>query len=555
MKSLFSGALLPIGMAVCGAALAQTAPTAGSLTQQIERERPLATARVAPDIRVEQAGAPAMPATAGQKIVVKALRITGAQLFSEAQLLAVTGWRGETALTLAELRAMASTMSAFYRKNGYFLAQAYLPAQDIRDGVVSFAVLEGRYGDVSLRNQSAVDDDVAKKLLVGLARGDAVAIGPLESRVLLLGDLPGVIVKSTLVPGASVGASDLIVDLLPGPRVSGSIDADNQGNRYTGANRLGASLQINNPSGAGDVISVRALTSAADMHYGRLAYQRPLGRATAGLAYSRMDYRLGQDFASLQASGVATIASLYGSYPLLRSRTSNLTAQLHLDDKRFRDRADAAGTRTDKDARVAIASLNGEARDEGGATSYTLSWNRGIVDIASAAARAADAATVRTDGRYNKLSLSATHLQQLSDSVALYGAVNGQVASKNLDAAEKMGLGGTGGVRAYPSGEAYGDQGYVLNLEARALLPVVAGVPGRLTVIGFVDHGSVMANKQPWTSGNNRRSLSGAGLGLTWAAFGRLALSASIASKLGNSPATSAPDTGRRIWVQAVTYF
>ena len=59
-------------------------------------------------------------------------------------------------------------------------------------------------------------------------------------------------------------------------------------------------------------------------------------------------------------------------------------------------------------------------------------------------------------------------LQGVTDTLSLYAAFNGQVASKNLDNSEKMGLGGPAGVRAYPTGEAYGDQGYILNLEARA---------------------------------------------------------------------------------------
>lgn len=557
MKLLFSGALLPMGLVACGVALAQTAPSAGSLNQQIEREQPRRSAETTPDIRIEQGGAPAVPAAAGQKILVKQIHIAGAQRYPEAALLALTGFGGQRELSLSDLRAMASKISDHYRKHGYFLAQAYLPAQDIRDGAVTIAVVEGRYGEVRLRNQAKLPDALVQGLFDGLRSGDTVAITPLEKRLLLLSDLPGVNVKSTLVPGASVGASDLIVDLMPGPRVTGYVDADNQGNRYTGANRLGTALQINNPTGSGDLVSVRALTSGAGTRYGRIAYQAQFGRARAGVAYSRMLYRLGQDFASLEASGVATITSIYGGYPLLRSRSHNLTGQLHLDDKTFHDRTDVTASLAVKKARVAMLSLNGDARDAfGGSNTYTLSWSSGELDIASAAALTADAATVGTDGRYDKLAFSAMRSQNLSDTWSLSATVSGQLASKNLDVSEKMGLGGGAGVRAYPSGEAYGDQGYVLNLEARALLPAFsASLPGRITMIGFIDHGSVMLNKNTWTAGDNRRTLSGAGIGLTWAAHNDFAVSVSIASKLGNAVATSAPDADRRFWLQGVKYF
>ena len=45
------------------------------------------------------------------------------------------------------------------------------------------------------------------------------------------------------------------------------------------------------------------------------SYQMMFGRATAGIAYSALKYKLGEEFASLRAHGTAEIASIYGSYP------------------------------------------------------------------------------------------------------------------------------------------------------------------------------------------------------------------------------------------------
>jgi hemolysin activation/secretion protein len=559
LKLTLATAVLPLGLLMHGAASAQTPPSAGSLNQQIEREQLPRPAQAAPEIRVEQGAAPATPAADHQKILVKIVRITGAQLYPEATLLAVAGFSAQRELTLTELRAIAAKIAGHYRKHGYFLAQAYLPAQDIKDGMVTIAVLEGKYGQVSLRNGSHLSDGMANGMLAGLHSGDTVAIAPLESRILSLSDIPGVNVKSTLAPGASVGASDLIVELTPGQRVTGSIDADNQGNRYTGTNRLGAALTINNPSGYGDLVNLRALTSDAGQHYGRAAYQAQIGRAKAGVAYSHMEYRLGKEFASLGAHGTASIASLYGSYPLIRSRIHNLNVLINLDAKTFRDRADAALTVADKSARVAMLTLSGDTRDsvgDGGLSTYALTWSTGSIDIKSPAVLAADAATVRSNGHYDKLILQMSRLQSVTETISLYAAVNGQFASKNLDASEKIGLGGVGGVRAYPSGEAYGDQGYLLTLEARMLQPKISDrVPGQMQVIGFIDTGSVTLNKNPWAVGPDRRTLSGAGIGVNWVDPSNFVVSATLARKLGNAVATSAPDASSRFWIQAVKYF
>lgn len=559
VKLTFATAVLPLSLLMHGAASAQTPPSAGSINQQIEREQLPRPTQAAPEIRVEQGTTPAAPAADQQKILVKAVRISGAQVYPEAVLLAVAGFSAQRELTLTELRAMAAKIAGHYRKHGYFLAQAYLPTQDIMDGLVTIAVLEGKYGQVSLRNGSNLSDDMANGMLAGLHSGDTIAIAPLESRILSLSDIPGVNVKSTLVPGASVGASDLIVELTPGQRVTGSIDADNHGNRYTGTNRLGAALTINNPSGYGDLVNLRALTSDAGLHYGRAAYQAQIGRAKAGVAYSHMEYRLGKEFASLRAHGTASIASLYGSYPLIRSRSHNLNALINLDAKTFRDRADAALILADKHARVAMLTLGGDTRDSvggGGLSTYALTWSTGSIDIKSPAVLAADAATVRSNGHYDKLTLQMSRLQSVTETISLYAAVNGQFASKNLDASEKIGLGGVGGVRAYPSGEAYGDKGYLLNLEARMLLPkILDHVPGRMQLIGFIDTGSVTLNKNAWAAGPNRRTLSGTGIGVNWVDPSNFVVSATWARKLGNAVATSAPDASSRFWIQAVKYF
>ena len=560
MNLLFSKATLPLGLVVCSVAFAQTPPSAGSLNQQIEREQaPRTPAKAIPELRIEQDAEPVAAAPDNQKILVRSLQITGAHVYPEAALLEVTGFSEDRELTLSDLRGMASKIARYYRMNGYLLAQAYLPAQDIKDGIVTIAVLEGHYGNVTVRNSTNLSDDLANGLLSGLNSSDAVSIAPLETSLLLLSDLPGVNVRSTLVPGASVGASDLIVDVTPGQRVTGVVDVDNGGNRYTGANRVGATVNLNNPTGHGDVATLRALTSGSDLNYARASYQTQIGRATTGIAYSAMRYRLGKEFDSLDAHGTAKIASVFGSLPLIRSRSNNLYAVINFDAKSFQDKVDSTATHVDKKARVAMASLTGDHRDGfggGGLSAYAFTWTTGQIDIDSAAALAIDAATVQSNGHYDKLAFNAMRLQRVTDTLSLYAAANGQLASKNLDTSEKLGLGGAYGVRAYPEGEAYADQGYLLNLEVRAWLPRLSErQSGQMQLIGFVDTGTVMLNKDPWAAGENRRTLSGAGIGLNWVDNDNFVVKAYYARKLGNATALSAPDKSGRFWVQAAKYF
>ena len=552
--------LLPLALlALSPNLLAQQIPGAGT---QLNQLTPTATPQKAePKIIIEEADkSQATPGAASVSVLVNDLKFAGAQVYSATELSAIARFSPGSQLTLAELKAMAARITEHYRRHGYFVARAYLPAQDISSHVVTIAISEGHYGKVTLRNQSHLSNGLVDGTLDGLDSGDVITIKPLEHRLLLLSDIPGVNVTSTLVPGSLPGTSDLIVDVVPGRRVTGQIDADNGGNPYTGEFRLGATVNFNNLLGHGDVASLRAVTSGPGLNYGRLAYQMRFGRATAGVAYSRLEYRLGKQFDVLGANGTAEVASVFDSLPLMRSRDSNLYVGLAYDDKTFEDRMDLFPS-ADRKARAGVAtvSLYGNHHDNfggGGMSAFFVSLSSGSLDIRTPAALAADAASARTNGSYGKLWFNASRVQRLSDSWSLYGGITGQLATKNLDPSEKFVLGGMDGARAYPQGEGLGDEGYLVDLEARYLLAGLSEhVPGQVQLLGFVDTGHVTINKNPWYAGPNGRSLSSVGVGVSWSEPGNFLVRAYYARKLGSEPAISAPDKSGRFWIQAIKYF
>lgn len=514
-----------------------------------------------PKVDIQHDSAPSPVATELDllKIVVKSLQVTGSRAFAEADLIALTGFQPGSALTLGELRGMALKITQYFQANGYPVAQAYLPAQNINDGAVTIAVIEGRYGKILVRNQTNIAGDVITDLMEGLSVGDTVRAEPLQSHLLLLSDLPGVKLNSTLVPGAAYGTTDLLVDVLPGRRVTGSMDADNAGNFYTGETNIGATISLNEPAGQGDVATLRLLTSGEGLNYFRASYQLQVGKMRVGAAYSSLEYTLGQDFESLLANGTAKTTSFYGNYPLIRSPNRNLYVGLSYDNKRFQDRMDSVGSVSDKTSRGLTASVSGDHRDNlggGGDNSYSLSLTSGTINILTAGTRAFDAAAAQSNGRFNKLGFRANRLQRVSNSLAIFAGIRGQFTSKNLDISEKMELGGMYGVRAYPEGEAFGDQGYLLTLEGRYQLPHGSlRLPGQMQLIGFVDVGSVKLNANPWTLEPNQRTLRALGGGLNWWVTSDFVLQAIYAHKLGTEPARSAPDASGRFWLRAVKFF
>lgn len=549
------GVLAASTLLISQIAWAQPVIDAGTQIRQIPPAP--APEKPAPEIGIQRSPVQPDDGPDGVSIRVNALKLTGQTVYSEAELVAASGFAAGADFNLRQLRKLAARISAYYNERGYFLAQAYLPPQDINTEAVTIAVIEGRYGKIDLNNRSKLRDGTARGVLSGLDSGDIVAIAPLERRLLLLSDIPGVVIRSTFSPGEAVGTSDLAVDIDPGRRVSGSVEADNGGNRFTGAIRFGGSVNVNNPTGHGDLLSVRALASTSGLAYGRAAYQTLLGKSTIGLAYSHVRYELGREFKSLDADGTADVASLYGSYPLIRSRRANLYAVGALDAKFFEDRIRSTATDTERRAQVLSLGLSGNHLDNvggGGSNTYSIGVSLGELDIRSAADRATDQATARSDGSYQKLQASVGREQNVAGPLSVYVAARGQLAANNLDSSEKMQLGGPYAVRAYPEGEAYGDQGYVATAEARVLLPPFA-LPGRLQLIGFVDVGAIRLAKNPWFTGPNTAHRSGVGAGLNWTAPDNFLAQTYYAHKLGGRPSALYNDGDGRFWFRIVKFF
>ena len=538
------------------AALAQQGTDAGQQIQQIPQAPELQ--RRAPAIRVDKPHATAPGGEDGASIQVDALKVTGETLFSDQALIAATKFKPGSTVNLPELRGMAARITRFYNDRGYFLAQAYLPAQDITGHSVTIAVVEGRYGGVAVNNTAGLSGGVARSLLAGLRSGEMVASAPLERRLLLLSDIPGIDVNSTLSPGAAAGTADLIVNLKRRRLVSGIVEADNGGNRFTGAYRGGGTLNLNNPTGHGDLLTVRALFSNSGLGYGRAAYQSLLGNTTVGVAFSHINYALGREFKVLDADGTADVAGVFASQPLVRSRDTNLNALAGVDAKFFKDRVGATSTVTRRQAKVLNLGLSGNHRDDlggGGSTVFSVGTTLGNLDIRSPADRAIDRATAHTLGHYGKLQAGVAREQRLTNTLSLYASVRGQLASKNLDSAEKMELGGAYAVRAYPEGEGYGDEGYVATAEARLALPHALPVPGSFQLFGFVDAGAVKFARDPWFNGPNSAHRSGVGAGLGWTSPNNFAVKATYARKLGSEEVTSQRDRNGRFWIQIAKLF
>jgi hemolysin activation/secretion protein len=137
-------------------------------------------------------------------------------------------------ISLFTLYKLADKITAKYRNDGYILSRAYVPAQNIRNGVAQIKIVEGYINKINLegdfKNKRKIFDIYSKKILKSRPLDAKV----MERYLLLFGDLPGIEVKTVITPSPDQqGASQLKV-ILSKKHWDANLGMDNRGNRFNG---------------------------------------------------------------------------------------------------------------------------------------------------------------------------------------------------------------------------------------------------------------------------------------------------------------------------------
>lgn len=496
---------------------------------------------------------PQMAAQAQASFVLKGVQFVGATGVPESELQAAVADRIGTSVTFADLEQLAARAAAVYQQRGFSLVQAFVPVQEVVDGVVKITISEGVLGNVSIEvaeGTPVARERVAKTLAV-LEPGKPLNGQQYERAMLLLSDLPGIKPQSAIAAGAVSGTTDLTVQVSERDRLQYGLEVDNYGTRDSGRTRITGSLRWASPFERGDNFDVRVML-AEGMHtvFGRISYETPVGyrglRIGGGLA--RVQYELGGPFAPLEPTGVGNVADLSFSYPIIRQRSTNLFVRGVMDNKDLTDRFEAVGFETRKRIRGVGLGMSFEKRDKflgGGYTSANGLFYRGNLDIKDATSEAFDNPPFGydTEGSFGKVSLQLARLQYLAPKFSLFLGTGMQRASKNLDAYEKLSLGGPKAVRAYATGEVLVDDGWLATMELR-----YAATP-EATVFAFYDaaRGDFFHDPRPFDVFTSR-SLRGYGLGLNWSKPGKVTVNFSIAWRGTDPGVTDGGDRNPRLF-------
>ncbi len=541
---------LPLPLALAGSlvfaagAWAQTPPNAGQLLEEARRPPPPALPTQTPPRLIDAPLRPTINMPEGVSVTVAGFRISGASSFALGTLEElVKPWVGKK-LDIRGLNEAAGALTRFYQSSGHLLSYAYLPAQRVADGVIELAVLEGKLEGVQIVTAQEVRlrDEVIQAHTDSLTAPGPLLQEQVERKLLLLGDIPGVVARAAFTPGANKGGAEMVVSVAEDEPLDIRAEVNNHGGIATGHYRAGLTVHMRDLFGWGDSTYARGLVSSRGaLVSGSINSSVPLGgdgwRAAANL--SRLSYQLAGGFASTGASGHANTVGLDVSYALRRSADSNLSLKAGVDHKQLRDELVQLGTANAKRIDTGDLSASFDARDSiGGLTAGSATATLGQLRAGEEPRR-----------EWHRLAAQLVRQQALVGRFSLYGRVAVQTTGTTLDSSEKMGLAGAGAVRAYAPGEASVDHGGLATLELRYGLDFLGG---SLVTSLFHDYAGGQINRGAFTSAGNEVELNGTGLGLSWSSGG-IGLNASLAWRGKRTPTTDANDPSPRLYFQ-LTY-
>ncbi len=494
--------------------------------------------------------------------VIKTIRIEGNTVIARNVLLDELGPYQNKKFNFLQLNELAKKIENLYRSRGYLLAQAYLPKQVLKEGILLIRVIEGYCEGVKVVNKSLVSTDrIEKTFAQGVcssqgsvkASSDPISLANLERASLLVSnllvsELPGLgesPIRSTLSEGKSVGGTVLTTEVNRVDRLQGFMSIDNFGSKATGANVLSLGADINSPLGQGDRLSLRANTSGSGLTAYSTDYNYPLGYNgwRIGVNSAQIKYLLAEFGDS---KGTSNSSDLYVSYPVIRRVLTNFDIRAAYGAAASEDIL-ASGAKQSKSVNTLTLTGSGSTTSSSSArTGYGLSLMAGNTDSDDLSDPNS------TKGAFTKLNYNVNHSRNLVGNVQSYINLRGQKALKNLDSRQKFTLGGSSAVRAF-NGEGSVDNGNIVNVELRYRSFFGDSYQALFSV--FYDYGAGQFLATPnATSGVNETTLSGTGFGVVLSKGGRYSLSIYNAQQQDGKSETNTDATGYT-WAQLVVLF
>ncbi len=510
---------------------------------------------------VPESTAPLVQAPPGAekiKLVLKEVDFEGVTAFKPEELRDIyTPYIGQK-VTMDIAWMMAGQLTERYRKEGYFLSQAYVPEQHIKGGKITISVIEGYIGQIDLDDKTVADHFVVKALINRMLSRKPVKSNDVESFLLRMNDLPGLTFRAVLSPltGAEKKEGAIKLTLLPGKKENAdSLSVDNFGSRFLGPQEATLDYQMSLLPLQQSEITLLSAYPLNNLYSASLKHTLPLFTdASLTLTGSTTNAYPGYTLTPLKVGSVSNFAGFTINYQPLRQRLDNLSLRIGFDG-RDTNANTFAGPLTREHIRALRLGANytGIADKLGGQSSIDASLSQGTRLLGASNENDPDLSRAHAVPDFTKLDMTLSRLQSITRNWYAVSTLTGQTTHDILYSSEEFGYGGQALGRAYDSSEIIGDKGAAGSVELR-YNGFYSVQPLAITPYTFYDIGKV------WSNSPNTHPMSGssAGLGFRFTAPTRIEGITTLAFPLTKpeaNPIYGGSGTGPRILFQILKRF
>jgi hemolysin activation/secretion protein len=469
---------------------------------------------------------PEREAAPTQRVYVREIRVIGSTVIPEDEIRRVTAPYVNRELTAEDLEALRIALTRLYVDRGYINSGAILPDQAIRDGIVSYRIVEGQLTGINVEgNRWFRKGYIERRLALGV--GPPLNVNTLQEEFrLLLGDQRIQRLNADLKPGLHPGEALLDVRVEERFPLRLWFDFNNYGSPSVGAERGIVGLEHENLTGNGDILTLQygrseGLDPLLDFKYSLPFTARD---TTAFFQYRKNTFTIIEDpFTDLDIESESEIFTLGLRQPVYRTRNTEITLEL------VGERSSLTTTLLGQPFSFQRGAHNGESVVTAlrAAQEFVYRTPNQVIAARSRFSVGLDAlgSTINDDGspdsrffawlgqlqlvrRLDFLPLGFRDTQVIARSDL-------QLADDSLLALEQVAVGGRYTVRGYREITLLRDNAFLASLEAR--VPVLSNLPGvdYLQLAPFVDYGKA------WNTKGNTPSppdIWSAGIGLRWGA-------------------------------------
>jgi len=423
-------------------------------------------------------------------------------------------------ISLADVYDIAARIQLRYRQDGYFLTRVIVPAQTVKEGKVTIHVVEGFISDIQIEGDIGPVQQRVKSYLQNIVGDRPLKLERLERYLLLCRDIPGVNLDSVLRPAPDQpGAAQLVATVQRKP-FDGMTVVDNLGSKFNGEWEVAASASSNSFTSYGERLTLTGLAGdPPNAISGDQQNQRVIQLNSSFLAGSKGlyinalgsygDSRPGSLVSQFDFKDTQLLLSGLVGYPIIRTRDLNLTTEIGFDYNNS-DTDIFNNTKFSRD-RLRVLHLSGQMNflDRWRGSNYVTFGIRKGLPIMDASDSGDDYLSVPDGtGVFTSLQASASRLQPITDTIAVFGNLGGQLALDTLLSEEQFDVGGLQYGRGYNPDELANDDGAGFTGELQyTRLPKLKYLD-RYQLFGFYDYGKVWEH-----NGGSSDSLSSAGGG------------------------------------------